>query len=453
MDPEKTETKPFDPEDTGDLDIPQHVREAAQEAFAKQHAAGLPTFDAEATNELAFNTNGEFYNATDLNLRDDTLDEERRLDMERLAPIVSDKSGSFDQKSLETGVDPVVAQRLVQYEVEKEFFSAPAETFYEQTGLEAQNEAAKRLSEEQQLLLNTVQKLSDGQGFEESHPDLTRSDSVRPTVVAPVEHDPAADAAPLTPLEALAGGNDGAGVQAHLTYEKMQVLTGEKESMDLVDRAKAPRPVVTVDRDALLRRSPPMSTEMKIGIGLVALAIPLFGWSIYMQTNANAEADRMQSQESIALANESADKQSMANQMDEPFRMPSGSTGPTGAPSSGGGDPGNARASGNGSDLASWKPPAAPSPAPTPQQQEEDRKIIALAEQAESLGNTTQAAFMLNAGLGKCPGDIQLVMATARAYMAARDFATARRILQAAMKGARTIGDYAVLQGLLQQIP
>jgi hypothetical protein len=139
--------------------------------------------------------------------------------------------------------------------------------------------------------------------------------------------------------------------------------------------------------------------------------------------------------------------------MEEPFRMPAGGTGPTGAPGGGGGGGTGLGGASGGEDLANWRPPAHPSLAPTGQQVEEDRKIIAMAEQAQAVGNSTQAAMMLNAGLGKCPGDMELVMATARAYVAARDYSTARRILQAAMKGARTISDFSVLQGLLNSIP
>lgn len=453
MEPEKKETKPFDPEDTGELDIPPHLREAAREALDKQGET-TPHFDPESTSEMPFDPNSEFFQATDAKLRDESLAADRMFDLERLAPIVSDKSGSFDEEVIGSGIDPQVARRLTQYEVEKEFFAAPNEQFYEQTGLEEEMEEGSRLSEHQQSLLETVTKLSDGQGFEEVHPELARNEILPPTLAPPIDYDAIdtpkpAEPEPENPFAQSFGGE---AVQANLTYDKFQVLTGEKDSLELLDRAKGPHPIVTVDRESLMRRSPPMSTEMKVAIGLVALAIPLFGWSIYLQTHANAEADRLQSEQSMALATESADKHSMANQMDEPFRMPEGSRGPTGAPSALPEDSGSGpRASGG--DIPDWRPSEHPSPAPTPQQLEENRKIVGLAEQQEALGNNTQALFLLNAGLSKSPGDVQLIVATARAYINARDYVTARRILQSAIKSARNFGDYSILRQLLEQLP
>jgi hypothetical protein len=452
MDPEKKEPKPFDPEDTGELDIPPAMRQAAQEMLDKQNAGGQKHFDAETTNEIHPSA---IFETLDDKLADESLAAERMLDMQRLAPIVAERGGgSFDDKVLESGVDSVVAQKLTQYEVEKEFFAVPTEQFYEDTGLAREMNETPRLSEDQQSLLETVTKLSDGLGFEEVHPDLGRQESLPPTSAPVIDYDdigiPKIDA-PATP-EPFASTLDGAGVQANLTYEKMQVLKGEKESTDLLERAKGPHAIASVDRDSLLRRRPPMSTEMKIAIGLVALGIPLFAWSIYVQTNENARADLLQQEASVALATESADRHSAATQMEEPFRMPAGSVGPQGAPS--GTAFGNAGSNGMaGGDQTVWHAPEHPAPAPTTQQLEEDRKIMTLAEQQQALGNTSQALYVLNAGLSKSPGDVQLVMSTARAYINTRDYATARRILSAAMKNARTLGDFSLLQQMLNQLP
>jgi hypothetical protein len=48
---------------------------------------------------------------------------------------------------------------------------------------------------------------------------------------------------------------------------------------------------------------------------------------------------------------------------------------------------------------------------------------------------------------------VNLVIAAARKYMQIRDYATARTILQAAMRGARTLGDYSLLMQVLNQLP
>ena len=444
MDPEKNEPRPFDPEDTGDLDIPPQMRKAAEQAV---YGNTPHPFDSEVTGEYQ----AEF-NLLDQKLQNDSLAADRELDMQRLAPIVSDKSGAFHQSVLDDR-DHEAEKRLTQYEVEKDYNAAPKEEFYQKTGLDPSGEEAARLTEQQKILLNTVQKLSDGIGFQEVHPDLNRNDILRPTSAPLDEIRPAAAQMEEVVIPGTATGLDGVGVQAVMTYDKYQVLTGQKDATDLLERDKAPHPVASVDRDSLRRRSQPISTEMMLGLGLVVLAVPLFGWSIYNQTHANADADRIQTEQSVALASESADKHSMANQMEEPYRMPAGQVGPLGGGGSYSRDGNKAAPETVQGELASWKPPAHPTPEPTGQQLAQNRKLLAQADQMEALGNTTQAAALLNGALTGCPGDISLVMATARKYMSVRDYATARNIIQAAMRGARTLQDYSLLLQVLNSIP
>jgi hypothetical protein len=431
MEPDKNEPKSrkSELEETGEIDLA--VIEAAR---AKANDQGLD-------NEFAL---------LDARLKDDSLARERQFDMEKLAPIISDTTTNFDEKVLETPYDPVVAEKLRQYEAEKEVNAMPKETFYEPTGWEKDmSESAGRLSEDQKDLLDTVTRLADSVGFDEVHPDLSRTDSVIPTSAPPIDYGAPELPQPAPKPEPKPLDFTGVDVQANLTYDKMQYLTGQKDSLDLLEREKGkPHEIGSVQRAP---RKPPMSMEMKIGIGLVALAVPLFSWSMYLQSNANAEADRMQEKVSTQLAMDSAEKQSLANQNQQPFRMPAGSVGPIGGAPIAGGDGG--RITGSTGDQLKWTPPANPAPEPTPAQLEKGRRIIQTADEMQMLGNTAQAAAILSAGLGDCPGDVNLRIAAARAYLSMNDYISARRILEAGMKNARNLGEFNLLKAVLQQVP
>lgn len=299
------------------------------------------------------------------------------------------------------------------------------------------------LSYDQKLLLQTVARLSDDEVFEELDPAFAGTDSLPPTEY--IQEVVPGSAPEISPFELALPTGQGAGYvqQADLPAPPAPNLINHSHS----EPYKAPPAIVRP------KRARPLSIETKIGIGIALLAFPILVFAIFEKARSNSELDEQQQLAAGDYADEAAESTAQVNHRQQPFRMPAAAPLARVVSSSAIGTD-DKRASGVSGDLETgWLRPANPNPEPTPKQVEQGKRVMDTADEMQSLGKDGQAAALLSAALGQCPGNVMLRIATVKAYIRLGQQKTALLILHEGMKNARSAADYGLLRAILPQIP
>ena len=425
--------------------------------------------DMEALALLTGENTEDFYKkAQDLDVVVDDLADQRVAEVNAIGAIMRESGDAFYEK---TAIPPeddreLAEKRRTEYQAVNELLGEKKESFYEKPVGELADAPADGLGELQKKVLSIMEtESSDPATFEAKDPTMLLNDgSLMPKWT--VEESAKVEIPPEAPPVA-AEDHYAVPVVAPSPYaEKTSALTNKEkmgnqlslgpneDDMSLLLRGKDEDHKIVAANIARMKPTP-ISRRTIVAAAIAALAIPMFAIGMMRYQSGVAQADDEDRRSASTLVKSSVEKESLANKPSEGYRAAA-----AGAPSGSGSgkpyySPDSVSVDGSGPVDQNMKyvPSKSPLPQPDGNQLAQDERVISQGNDLVSHGHAAQAIGILGTALVRSPGNVQLRIATARAYIALRDYRNAKIVCMAGMHDAANAGDFANLYNLLKSIP